>query len=227
MSEIKRAALYARVSTKGQTPESQLADLRAYCLTKGWIIQREFVDHGISGATADRPALKDLMAEARRHRFQVILVWSYSRFARSLTHLVHALEEFRVLGLDFVSIKEAVDTSTASGRLLFNIIGCIDEFQREINAERVASGLAVAKKKLARGPYRRMRDGKPITITHLGRPRKPVDLAEAKRMREAGHPWRAIAACFGVSIATIRSRVNGESGSIASPVPTSQDNQTS
>src|SRR5258706_11060927 len=122
LSPTKRAALYARVSTSnGQNPEMQLAELREYYSRRGWHIAGEYVDTGISGAKEHRPQLDRLMADCRRRRFDAVLVYRYDRFARSLRHLVNALEEFRTLGIEFISLHEGVDTSTPNGRLIFGI----------------------------------------------------------------------------------------------------------
>ncbi len=180
------AALYARVSTNGhgQTVEPQLLELREYCQRRGWQVAGEFVDVGISGAKERRPELDRLMAEAKRKRFDAVIVYRYDRFARSLRHLVNALEEFRALGIDFVSLHEGVDTSTPNGRLIFGIFASIAEFERELIRGRVKSGLAAAK---ARGK-------------RLGRPRVAVDAAQIGRLRASGASWQAVADNLGVSV---------------------------
>src|SRR5215470_2288195 len=116
-----RAAIYARVSThKGQNPEMQLVELRGYCDRRGWEVAEEFVDTGVSGAKERRPALDRLFALCRKRGVDAVVVYRYDRFARSLRQLVNALEEFRALGIDFVSLHEGVDTSTPNGRLVFD-----------------------------------------------------------------------------------------------------------
>src|SRR4051812_42068965 len=109
---MKRVGIYARVSTKDQTTENQLLDLRKYCEARGWQITAECVDHGISGAKDDRPALKEVMGLARKRKIDTLLVWRFDRFARSLSHLVNTLEELKGLGIDFVSYQESIDTAT-------------------------------------------------------------------------------------------------------------------
>ncbi len=184
-----RAALYARVSTtNGQSPEMQLRELREYIARRGWEAAAEYVDAGISGAREKRPQLDKLLADARRRRFDAVVVWRYDRFARSLRQLVNALEEFRALGIDFVSLREGVDTSTPNGRLVFGIFASIAEFERELIRDRVRAGLRNARAKGKR----------------LGRPRAIVDGAKVAALRRDGASWRAIAARLGVSRGTVR-----------------------
>ena len=184
-----RTALYARVSTaNGQSPEMQLRELREYVARRGWAIAGEYVDVGISGAREQRPALDRLLADARRRRFDAVVVWRYDRFARSLRQLVNALEEFRALGIDFVSLREGVDTSTPNGRLVFGIFASIAEFERELIRDRVRAGLRNARAKGKR----------------LGRPRAIVDAARVADLRRGGASWRAIAKRLGVAPGTVR-----------------------
>ena len=142
-----RAAIYARVSTKtaSQNPDMQLRELHEYCKRRGWDVAGEYVDTGVSGAREPRPELDRLFADCRRRRVDAVVVYRYDRFARSLRQLVNALEEFRALGIEFVSLHEAVDTSTANGRLVFGIFASIAEFERELIRERVRSGLGAAR----------------------------------------------------------------------------------
>jgi DNA invertase Pin-like site-specific DNA recombinase len=183
-----RAAVYARVSTKAasQNPDTQLRELSDYCHRRGWEISGEYVDVGICGAKEQRPGLDRLLAECRKRRVDAVVVYRYDRFARSLRQLVNALEEFRALGVEFVSLHEGVDTSTPNGRLVFGIFATIAEFERELIRERVRSGLAAAR---ARGK-------------RIGRPRKIVDAVEIARLRAGGASWRRIAAQLGVSVGT-------------------------
>jgi DNA invertase Pin-like site-specific DNA recombinase len=183
-----RAALYARVSTHaGQNPEMQLAELRTYCQRRGWEIAGEYVDAGISGAKERRPELDRLLADCRRRRADAVVVYRYDRFARSLRQLVNALCEFDALGIQFISLHEGVDTSTANGRLVFGIFASIAEFERELIRERVRSGLAVAR---ARGK-------------RLGRPRVNVDTSKVAALRAQGCGWRKIATELGVGVGTV------------------------
>ena len=183
-----RAALYARVSTlnHGQDPEVQLHELRAYCERRGLEIVSEYVDKGISGSREQRPALDKLMAVCRKRLVDAVVVYRYDRFARSLRQLVNALEEFRSLGIDFISIHEGVDTSTPNGRLVFGIFASIAEFERELIRDRVRSGLAAAKAKGKR----------------VGRPRVAVDVRRIESLRREGRSWADITRETGVSKGT-------------------------
>jgi len=185
-----RVAVYARVSTlgKGQDTEVQFRELRQFSQARGWQIVGEYTDSGVSGSKESRPELNRLLTDARRRKFDCVLVYRYDRFARSLRQLVNALEEFRSLGIDFVSLHEGVDTSTANGRLVFGIFASIAEFERELIRDRVKSGLANARAKGKR----------------LGRPRKTVDAARIGRLRAAGVSWRKIARQMECSARTAR-----------------------
>ncbi len=142
---MKRIAIYARVSTTDQSTESQLLDLRRYTRERGWNIYKEYVDEGISGTKDSRPALNGLMNDAKKRRFDVVLVWRFDRFARSTKHLILALEEFKNLGIDFVSYQENIDTSSPLGSAIFTIISAVAQLERDIIAERVKAGLRRAK----------------------------------------------------------------------------------
>jgi DNA invertase Pin-like site-specific DNA recombinase len=144
-----RVAIYARVSTGEQNPELQLRELRDYAKRRGFIIHREYVET-VPGDVRRRkraPEFEAMMADARRRRFDCVLVWKYDRFARSLGALVAALQEFRDLGIDFISHTQAIDTTTPMGRLFFHVIGSFAEFERDVIVERVRAGLANARAK--------------------------------------------------------------------------------
>src|ERR1700682_1045198 len=151
-----RVALYSRVSTHhGQDPELQLRELREYTAARGLTIVQEYTDVGFSGSKDSRPALNQLMAAARRRRFDSVLVWKLDRFGRSLRHLVNALAELEALGLTFISLRDNLDLSTPSGRLMFQIIGAMAEFERSLIQERVRAGMRNARakgRKLGRPP---------------------------------------------------------------------------
>ena len=140
-----RVAIYARVSTSDQSTDPQLLDLRRYVSERGWTSFKEYTDNGISGTTDSRPALNELMNDARKRRFNGVLVWRFDRFARSTRHLILALEEFRNLGIDFVSYQENVDTSSPLGGAIFTIISAVAQLERDIIAERVKAGLRRAR----------------------------------------------------------------------------------
>jgi DNA invertase Pin-like site-specific DNA recombinase len=181
-------ALYARVSTVNghQDPEMQLRELREYASRRGWKIVGEYVDR-LSGSKESRPALNRLMADAKQRKFDVIVVWKLDRFARSLKHLVVALAEFESLGVEFVSLRDNLDLTTPSGRLMFQIIGAMAEFERALIQERVKAGLRNAK---AKGRT-------------LGRPRRIVDAHKIAALRAQGASWRTISDDLGVGIATL------------------------
>jgi DNA invertase Pin-like site-specific DNA recombinase len=184
----RRAALYARISTigHGQDPEMQLRELREYCLRRGWPVVSEYVDLGISGSKERRPELDRLIADAHKRKFEVIIVWKFDRFARSVSHLLRALETFRALGIEFVSLSEQVDTSTPTGKMIFTVLGAVAELERSLIAERVRAGLRHAKAKGKR----------------LGRPTKHVDPVAVAQLRAQGLSWRRIGRRLGVSPAT-------------------------
>ena len=190
-----RAALYARVSTvdRGQDPEGQLGDLREYALRRGFDVVAEFVDFA-SGARNGRPDYQRMLDAARKRRFDILLVWRYDRFARSMQELVNALEEFRTLGIDFISYRENADTTTAQGKLIFGIMASLAEFERALIAERVKAGMARAK---ARGK-------------HVGRPRIPGKKEDAiRRDLLAGRSLRSTIKAHGVGSKTVQ-RIKAE-----------------
>ena len=136
-----RAAIYARVSTADQTCENQLIELRRYVEARGWTAV-EFVDCAVSGSTDRRPALDRLVADARRRRFDVLVVWRLDRLGRDLKHLVTLLEELQAVGIAFVSLGEGIDCTTAAGRLQLHVLAALAEFERTRIGERVRAGLA-------------------------------------------------------------------------------------
>lgn len=183
-----RALIYARVSTadKGQNPEVQASALREYCNARGWTLSAEIIDHGYSGGTDKRPGLAQLMAMVRTRKVDVVVVVKMDRLFRSLKHLVTMLDEFQGLGVQFVSVGDHVDLSTASGRLMTQILGAFSEFERGIVRERTLAGLAYAKSKGKR----------------LGRP----TTTDFEAIRELRHQ--------GLSQAEIRTRLNVSKGAI-------------
>jgi len=180
---MSKVALYARVSTNGQDPETQLLALREYAQARQLEVFSEYVDIGISGSKDSRPALNRLMADARKRRFDTVLVARFDRFARSTRHLVLALEEFNALGVDFISLSESVDTSTPMGKMVYTVIAAVAELERSLIRERVVMGLQRAKAQ-----------GKPI-----GRPPTKVDEQKVLSLRSQGLSLRAIGQQVGVS----------------------------
>jgi DNA invertase Pin-like site-specific DNA recombinase len=173
-----RAAIYARVSTSnnGQDPTMQTRELEEYCQRRGWEVAGCYVDNGISGSKESRPELDRLIADAHRRRFDAVAVWKFDRFARSVSHLLRALEMFKALGIDFVSLSEQVDTSTPTGKMVFTVLGAVAELERSLIAERVRAGIRNARAK-----------GKT-----LGRPRVAVDASRIASLRSQGHSWGTI-----------------------------------
>ena len=159
---------------------------------KRWTLTKEYQDKGISGATDMRPALDELMRDARRGRFDVVAVWRFDRFGRSTAHLLNSLNEFQRLGIDFLSLNEAMDTSTPIGRMLYSVCAAMGQFEREIIMSRVRAGVARAK---ANG-------------VKFGRPRKGFNYRKAIELRKAGHSIRDIAKRVGVSRSTIQRLVS-------------------
>jgi DNA invertase Pin-like site-specific DNA recombinase len=142
----KQAALYTRVSTEEQKTDLQLMDLKEYIHKRGYTIYNMYEDI-VSGATKERKALDQLFADARHRKFDIVLVWKFDRFARSLKMLVDSLALFQELGIDFISYKENIDTTTSMGRLIFHINSAYAEFEREIIKDRVIAGIRAKREK--------------------------------------------------------------------------------
>lgn len=188
-SKRGRAALYARVSTsRDQSPAMQLDALRQVAQQRGWEVAGEFVDIGQSGAKDRRPELDRLMQMVGRGGVDVVLVWRFDRFARSVRHLVLALEDFRARGIEFVSVADAIDTSTPAGRFTFHVIAAVAELEREIIRERVRGGLHSAKRRGVR----------------IGRPKAIVDVSRARVLiHHDGFSVRKAAKVLGIGAATL------------------------
>jgi DNA invertase Pin-like site-specific DNA recombinase len=180
----------------GQNPEMQLRELREYCTRRIWSIAGEYVDAGISGVTDSRPELNRLMADAHQRRFDVVLVWKFDRFARSVSHLLRALETFHSLDIEFVSFSEQLDTTTPAGKMVFTVLGAVAELERSLITERVRAGIRNARAKGKR----------------LGRPSARVSSAEIRSLLATGASMSAIADKFGVSTATVwrRAKLAGD-----------------
>jgi DNA invertase Pin-like site-specific DNA recombinase len=180
--------MYARVSTSnnGQDPTMQTREREEFCDRRGWELADSYIDNGISGSKESRPELDRLMADAHRRRFDTVIVWKFDRFARSVSHLLRALETFKALGIDFVSLSEQVDTSTPTGKMVFTVLGAVAELERSLIAERVRAGIRNARAKGKR----------------LGRPRVAVDSARIATLRAQGHSWGTIHRETGVAKGT-------------------------
>jgi len=184
-----RAGLCARVSTTvGQNPEMQLTELRDFVARRGWIVVGEYVDVGISGGSERRPQLDAMMTAARGRTLDAIVCWKLDRFGRSLKHLVTAMADLESCGVTFIALRDNLDLSTPSGRLMFHVIGAMAEFERDLIRERVKAGVDLAR---ARGKQ-------------LGRPRRRLDAARIVALRANGCSWRQIARELDVGVATAR-----------------------
>lgn len=185
-----KIAIYARVSTlnKGQDVDMQLVELRRFCAGKGWAIVHEYVDRGISGSKSSRPQLNRLMEHVAAKRFDAVLVWKLDRFGRSVRHLVNAIAELESHGVCFVSLKDSIDLSTPQGRLMFQIIAAMAEFERALICERVKSGMANARAK-----------GKQI-----GRPSLGIERGKIVALRGSGASWNEVSEAVGCSPATAK-----------------------
>lgn len=161
---------------------------------RGWDLVREYSDEGISGATGRRPGLQAMLADARKRRFDVLVVYRSDRLFRSLRELVATLDELHELGVAFVSVHEQWDSTTANGRLLMQVVGAFAEFERNVLRERTRSGLQAARRRGAR----------------LGRPRRHVDVAAARILRANGWSWERIAKKLSIGRATLLRAVQAE-----------------
>jgi len=183
-----KVGIYARVSTSnnGQDPTMQTRELEEFCQRRGWEVAGCYVDTGISGSKESRPELDRLMADAHRRCFDAVIVWKFDRFARSVSHLLRALETFKALRVDFVSLSEQVDTNTPTDKMVFTVLGAVAELERSLIAERVCAGIRNARAKGKR----------------LGRPRVAVDGAGIAVLRSQGHSWGTIRRETGIAKGT-------------------------
>jgi len=184
---MKRAALYCRVSTVDQHPETQLHDLRQFAAQRELQIVQEYVDHGFCGARARRPQLDRMMEDARRHKFDVLMVWACDRLARSTKHLLQTLDELNGFGIQFLSQREAIDTEGPLGRAIIVIVSAMAELERCIIIERVRAGMRRAK----------------LEGRRIGREPLQVDLAALLRDRERGLSLNQLAKAHGISKASV------------------------
>lgn len=189
--KAKHVAIYTRVSTTDQHPEMQEQELRDYVAQRNWTLHQVYTDKGVSGAIEKRPGLDAMMNDCRRRKVDVVVVWKFDRFARSLKQLLNALELFRELGIGFVSCTEAIDTSLPHGEMLFQIIGAIAQWERSLIVERVKAGLQNARsqgKRLGRPPLHVL---------------KRKDVAELRKERKRTRaPFRQLAAKYGITVFT-------------------------
>ena len=183
-----RTAIYCRVSTLDQNPETQLLDLQQLAAQRGFEVVKTFIDHGISGTRARTPGLDEMLADARRGRFEVLLIWSCDRIARSTRHLLEVLDELTRLQIQFVSFREALDTSGALGRAVTVIIGAIAELERSLIVERVRAGMRRAK----------------LEGRHIGRKPLQLDTTAIVADRARGLSLRQIGKAHQISTATAR-----------------------
>lgn len=183
---MKRAALYMRVSTVDQHPETQLHDLRAMAAQRGYEIVREYTDK-ISGAKAKRPGLGQLLADARHGKFDVVMVWAFDRLARSVRHFLEVLDELNHLNIEFVSFRENVDTGGPLGRAMIVIIGAIAELERNLIIERVRAGMRRAR----------------LEGRQIGRTPLQVDRVALLHDRERGMSLKDLAKAYRISKASV------------------------
>jgi DNA invertase Pin-like site-specific DNA recombinase len=198
-STLKRAAIYVRVSTTNrartsdafeQNPEVQEMPLRQMAGQRGWSLAKVYSDR-MSGAKEDRPGLNRLIQDARRGEFDVVLVWRFDRFARSIEQLVLALAEFRALGIDFISCQEALDTSTPMGKAMFTIIGAMAELERNVIRERVVAGMEYARRHGTKSG------------NAIGRPKRIFNRAGVLQLRESGVSIEKIASQMRIGVGTV------------------------
>ena len=190
----RRIAIYARVSTSGQqSVDMQLRDLRDLAANRSFEVIKEYCDEGVSGSRESRPALDALLRDARRRRFDAVLVWKLDRLGRSLVHLVRLLQDLRSLGVELISFSEGLDFTTTTGKLLYQVISAFAEFERDCIRERVVAGLRNARAKGKR----------------LGRPRVFVDATTIALLRAQGRSWSEITAETGISKGTAQRALAG------------------
>ena len=201
-NEERRTAIYARVSTNEQRTDSQVHELKQYAAQRGWAVHKVYTDEGISGATDCRPALDQLLADAQKRKFDIVLVWRFDRFARSVNKLVSALALFKALQIDFCSRCEAVDTSLPMGQLVFHVFAAIAQFERELVRARTVAGVQAARRR-----------GK-----KLRRPAVAVSAEQVVRIRrersEKSLSIRKLARKYGLSSSRVHLICRGAKGSV-------------
>ena len=185
----RRAVQYQRVSTQDQNPQLQADETYELIQRRDWELIDSYVDHGVSGSKGKdkRPELRRLLADARRRRFDILVVWRSDRLFRSMKEMVNVIEELAALGVEFVSATEPMDTTTPQGKLLLHLVSAFGEFERNVLIERTRAGLAAARRRGVR----------------IGRPKKYVDVGRALDLRRQGWSLRKIAAKLGVGASTL------------------------
>lgn len=189
---MKRAIIYVRVSTRDQNPRMQIRDLRSYVKARKLKLVREYIDYA-PGSNNSRVNFLKLLDDVRKRKCDIVVVWKFDRFARSTKELINALEEFKSLGVDFISYQESVDTSTPAGRVLFTLISAFAEFEREVIRERVIAGMEAARAKGKR----------------IGRPQiKKFLIDEVKRLKSKKIHWKVIIKRVGISKSSYYNIIN-------------------
>jgi DNA invertase Pin-like site-specific DNA recombinase len=191
MTKKKMVALYARVSTDGQTTENQLQELRKVAKRNGWEVAKEYVDHGISGAKGrdQRPAYDEMLKAVTRKEIDVVMSWSVDRLGRSLQHLIGFLDELQTKKVDLYLHQQGIDTGTPAGKMLFQMLGVFAEFERAMIRERINAGLARAR----------------IQGKILGRPKVSLAIEnKIKKLRSTGKGIRKIASELKVGVSTVK-----------------------
>jgi DNA invertase Pin-like site-specific DNA recombinase len=184
---MRRAAVYSRVSTYDQNPQTQILDLRQMAAQRGYEIVHEYTDK-ISGTKAKRPGLDAMMTDARRGRFDVVLMWACDRIARSTRHFLEVLDELSRLNVKFISFRENIDTAGPLGRAIVVIIGVVSELERSLIVERVRAGMRRAR----------------LEGQHIGRTPLELDRAAIQNDRRRGQSLRQIAKGHRISTATVQ-----------------------
>jgi DNA invertase Pin-like site-specific DNA recombinase len=192
--KTSRVAIYARVSTSDQNPQYQLDELRHLAEQRGWTIIGEYVDQAVSGAKDRRPELDRMMADLRRGRVSILLIWKLDRLSRSLRHLLATVEELRSRNCDLISLNDNLDTSSPTGRFTFAVIGAVAELERDVIRERTRAGIAAAKRRGVR----------------VGRPRVEVDVDAARRLLATGGSVRSVAKTLKIGASTLARALHTE-----------------
>ena len=206
---MKRAALYMRVSTLDQNPDSQRHDLEQMAAQRGLEIVERYVDHGVSGTRTRRPALDEMMRDARRGHFEVLLVWAGDRLARSTRHFLELLDEFSRLNIEFVSYREQLDTAGPLGRAIIVIIGVVAELERNLLVERVRAGMRRAR----------------LEGRHIGRRPLDLDHEAIRRDRARGMSLGQLAKAYHISRTTVRRVLSPVPKGVPQPAPQLQENR--